>query len=493
MPLDIITSYPLISAATSKKEEDTGITKGEDTSSETTKKIWTAAEEREIENNVHNRELAYDIDPLVKHISNIKRFSILKTFNITSIDNTKYASLIKAIETFIKEIKFLAVARRSFTPLQIHGATHLQKRVTSSKVTGLALILNLEKYTKPLNPSDYYYFQSLHVSTEWRNPTKTETKEQRVWYINEDDRAEFTEINESADKVFPRDAIIEIMNSDSGESCIRPVISQIFIKNFLIAHLPNLITIVTSPDEELIYKTRDAEGNYIVPQMPPASLKTTDATSYNNQLDKYNTWTTSLQTLADQIASDRMHLGKTIHPDDITEKIVGSSHAINADMIDVLVRILDTQIASGMGFSLSLINAAGVELSTARNVYSVIAIPLRGIQEQYETVAQDLITEQFPEAVAAGIKFSLGELNPEDENEVATTKKIYAEIVEILYTLGYPAKAINNFAGQNIDESLELEPSEYSEAITEAAAEAIGAMTDYVELMNDDEGEVGED
>jgi hypothetical protein len=262
MPSELIASYPIISADTAKHEEDTGITTGEDASSVTTKKIWTAAEEREIENNVHNRELAYDLDSLVKLISNIKRVSILKTYNITSVDNIKHAKLIERIETFIKTIKFMAVARQSFTPLQIHGATHLQKRVTSGKVTGLALILNLEKHTKPLNPSDYYYFQSLHVSTEWRNPLEMETEEQRVWYINEEDRAEFTEINEPPDKVFPNDVIIEILNSDSGESCIRPIISQIFIKNFLIAHLPNLITIVTSPDEELIYKTEEESSNF---------------------------------------------------------------------------------------------------------------------------------------------------------------------------------------------------------------------------------------
>jgi hypothetical protein len=248
-----------------------------------------------------------------------------------------------------------------------------------------------------------------------------------------------------------------------------------------------LITIVTSPDEELIYKTRDAAGNYIVPQMPPASLNVTDSTRYAEQLEIYNTWKRSLQTLADKIASDRMHLGKTIHPDDITENIVGSSQSLNADMLEALVRILNTEIAYGMGFSISLLNASGVELSTAKNIYSVIAVLLRGIQEQYETVAHDLIAERFPEAEKAGIKFSLGELNPEDENEVAATKKIYTEIVEILYGLGYPAKAINNFASQNIDESLELAADEYSEATTEAAAEAIGAMKDYVELMNDEE------
>jgi hypothetical protein len=237
-------------------------------------------------------------------------------------------------------------------------------------------------------------------------------------------------------------------------------------------HLPNLITIVTSPDEELIYKTRDAAGTLIVPQMPPTSLHATDPAKYDDQLDIYNTWKASLQTLADQIASDRMHLGKTIHPDDIIENIVGSSQSINAEMIDTLVRVLNTEIAYGMGFSLSLINAAGVELSSARNIYTTIAVMLRGIQEQYERVAQDLINERFPEAPGAGITFSLGELNPEDENEVASTKKIYAEIVEILYGLGYSSTAINNFAAKNIDESLELTAPEYSEASMEAAAEA---------------------
>ena len=77
MSLKLVASYPLI-AATTKEDEGTGVTEGQHGSSETTKKIWTAAEERRIEDNVRNLELAYDIDPLVKHITNIKRFSILK-------------------------------------------------------------------------------------------------------------------------------------------------------------------------------------------------------------------------------------------------------------------------------------------------------------------------------------------------------------------------------------------------------------------------------
>ena len=489
MPSKVAAGYPLIAAA-SKGDEETGATEGISSASETRKRVWTTALERQIEDNPTNRELAYSIDPLVQHISNIRRFSILKGYTITSSDDAKYEDLITRITTFLDDIKLMAAFRQSFTPLQIHGSAYLQKRLMGKTLTGLSLILNLEKHIYPLNASKYYYYQALEVSSNWLDPEDEGTEIQKVWYIDEQERTSFTAIQDPPDKVFARDLIIEILNNDAGESNISSIISQIFIKNFLMAHLPNLITIVTSPDEEIIYKTRDAAGNFIVPQSPPASLQATDSIKYDEQLALYNKWKASLQTLADKIASDRMKLGKTIHPDDITEKIVGSSQSVNSDMLEVLVNVLDTQIAYGMGFSLSLINARGVELATSQSIYSVVAVTMRGIQEQFEHVAQDIINDQFSEAISAGIKFSLGELNPSDENEVAATKKLYAEITEILYNMGLSTDQIGNFISKNIDESLEM--TEYPEEATEAAAEAIGAMVDYTNLVNDEEEEVAE-
>ena len=68
-----IVSYPILSASSKVQDEGTGVTQGKSSTSETTKKIWTAAEERTIENTVTNRELAYSIDPLVRHIVNTQR------------------------------------------------------------------------------------------------------------------------------------------------------------------------------------------------------------------------------------------------------------------------------------------------------------------------------------------------------------------------------------------------------------------------------------
>lgn len=489
MSSNSIAQYPILTASTKSDEEGTGVTEGKHGSSETTKKVWTAAEERAIEDTIFNRELAYSIDPLVKFITNIKRFSMLKNYTLPSSDDLKHESLISEVDTFIEDINLMARFRQSFTPLQIHGDSYLQKRYTGNTLTGLSLILNLEKHTDPLNTSNYYYYQSVLISKNWLDPEEEGTQTQKVWYIDESERAAFTAINAGEDKVFARDLIIQIVNNDAGESNIRPIISQIFIKNFLIMHLPNLITIVTSPDEEIIYKTQDAAGNNIIPQAPPLSLQTSDSTKYAAQLEIYNTWKSNLQALADKLSEDRTKLGRTIHPDNVIENIVGSSQALNSDMLNALIHILDTQIAYGMGFSLSLIDASGVELSTSRNVGTTIAVTLRGIQVQYEQVAQDLINERFPEAVKAGIKFSLGELNPVDETEVAKTKKLYAEITEILYNVGLPTEQAGNFVSKYIDDALELSAPNLSEEATEAAVEAIGTMVDYVDLVNGGEVE----
>lgn len=479
MPL--VTDYPIIALSPSSSTE-TGIISGEDDSGTTTKKIWTAAQERQIEDTVSNRELAYDIDPLVRHISNIKRFSILAYYDITSDDDAEYDPLITNIKTYLEEIKILQTFRESFTWLQVHGVAHIQAW-EGDKKKGLSVLRNVQKFTDPSNITEYYFYQKLYVSANWKDPEERGIEEKKVWFIDLDNQSQFTTINKVQDDVFSRDVIIEIRSNEVGESNLQPILSLIFIKNYLMQLLPNLITIVTSPDEEIIYTTRDKAGNLIVPKKPPQSLQETDLARYNELNSIYDAWKSRLQALSNRLTRDRTKLGRTIHSDEITEKILESAQSVNSEMINTLISVLDTQIAYGMGFSRSLLDAQGVELSTARNIYSSVAVTMRGIQEQYERIAYNIIYDQFPEAEKAGIKFSLGELNPEDERITAETKKIHAEIVDLLYNLGFSTEGLENYVGQKIDDSLTI--SSMPEETTEAAAEAIRAMVDYRKLANE--------
>ena len=481
--------YPIFGVEAVDKDE-TGIVAGKDKSETTKKRIWTQAEERAIEDTPANRRLAYRIDGLVRFITNIKRFSILKDYTISSDDDTANEQLLIDVEKFVRDIKLLRAFREVFQPLQIEGAGHLQKQYDGASVSSLAILENLTKHTNPTKVNDFYYYQNQEVSKNWQNPEETETEALRVWFIDEALRNEYTSIKEGKDKVYSRDRIIEIRNNEAGESNLQTVVSYVFIKNYLLQLMPNLIEIVTSPHEQIIYSTVDKAGVPCIPKMPAPSLKAIDPIKYSDEVAEYTAWTANLKTLANRIALDRDRQRKTIHPDTIEEKILESEASLNSDMIKALIHSLDVQIAYGMGFSLSLVEASGTEKASARNIYSTISVTMSGVQGQFNAIADELIYEQFSGAEAAGVKFKLEDLNPEDKLSVAERKKKYAEIADILYNMQVEPTSIANFIGQNIDENLELLAGE---PLPEAE-KAIEAMLDYRTMhLNDEEEDLEED
>ena len=472
--------YPIIGIAPSATEgEGSGIVGGTDTSEETKKRIWTLAEERQVEDTPANRRLAYHIDSLVRFISNIKRFSILKSYYLTSKDDTKYEALLDEIDTFIRDIHLMRAFLQVFKPLQIEGVGHMQKLMEGNTLTGFAVLENLVKHTDPTNVLDYYYFQSQLVSKDWRDPEVTETEIKRVWFIDESFRPKYAAIKEDDDTVLSRDMIVEIQNSEAGESNLQTIVSFVFIKNFLLQLLPNLIEIVTSPNEEIIYSTVDKTGTPCIPAMPPDSLKDVDSVKYTAEVKKYNTWKANLTELVNRISNDRTKQKKSVHPDTITEEILESGQSLNSTIIESLVNVLDTQIAYGMNFSLSLLNARGTELSTSRSIFSVVAVTLVGVQKQFETIAEEIISERFPAAKEAGVHFNLDELNPEDALIKGQRNKLNAETAAILNDAGFDPVSVSNFVANTIDENLELLDEGETSEVEEAAEKVIEGMLQY--------------
>lgn len=486
--MENIQTYPIIGVAATK-DEGGGIVDGKDASEETKKRIWLLAQERQIENTPANRTLAYKIDGLVRFISNIKRYSILKSYALKSDDDLKNEALMDEIDTFIDDIHLMSAFLQAFTPLQIEGSGHLQKLLDGNTLTGFAVLENLTKHTNPIDVTDYYYYQSKIISKKWQDPEESGTEPLRVWFIDETLRNEYTAIKPEKDYVLSRDLIIEILNSDAGESNLQTIVSFVFIKNFLIQLLPNLIEIFTSPSEEIIYDTVDKTGVPCVPSMPPLSFKEVNAVKYAEQVKEYIAWKGNLQTLVNRISSDRTKRRVSVHPDTVKENILESGTNFNSQIIESLIAVLDNQIAYGMNFSLSLITARGAELSTSRNIYSVVAVTMRGIQEQFQTIAEEIIYEQFPAAKVAGIKFKLDELNPEDSLIVAQRNKLNAEVVEILDNVGYDPTSLGNFSSLAIDENLKFDVEEQSPEIEEAAERVVEGMLAFRNSQSENKDE----
>lgn len=477
--------YPIIGLAPPKEEGGVVAGTGADESEETKKRIWKLAEERRIEDTSANRKLAFTIDGLARFIVNIKRFSILQDYTLISSDDKKNEGLLNEIKTFLLSIKLLQIFRQVFTSLQLEGEGYIQKQYDGKVVTSLSVLEHLEKYTNPIDATDFYFYQNQKVSKNWQDPEEEGTHSVKTWFIDIEKRSEYTAIKEGEDNIVSKTKIIEILNNESGESNMQAVISYIFIKNFLLQMLPNLIEVVTNPHEEIIYDTIDKAGQPCIPKLPTESLKTADPAKYKEKLKIFTKWKSGLTAMVNKIAVDRTKTRKSVHPDTIHEKILESNSSINSEMLEALIRVLDTQIAYGMGFSLSLISASGVEVSTAHNIFAVVATTMRGVQQQFEGVANEIIYEQFKNAEAEGIAFKLDELNPEDELTAAQRKKFYTESAEILNDIGFDEESVRTFAARNIDENLKGIVARQD--TDEAAEEVVEAMLSYRNIEAEEE------
>lgn len=448
-----------------------GLTAGEDDSEVTTKKIWTEAEARAIDDTRANRELACKLDALVNIIFEFEAFTILGSFEIHGNNDEDCSDLIERVETFVSDIDLMATFREAFPGVRMHGVKYLQKVYESNQtrlkgepksLLHLQQLVAVERHTNPFNSKDFYLFQNLKIETDWKDPKvdfdgrvnwadqkEYRTKPQKVWYIKDgvNGVAEYPKISHTQEVEDPNNAtgdividladIVEIRNNESGQSSITAALNEIFIKNHIILNLPNLVYLVLAPGIGVECQTHDKEGNWIVPNYPLASLKDANPTKYEQELSDYNDFEAEKQELANTLIEEWFRKGIMVYSDTMKPTIVESQQRFQAEMLELMIRLLNTEIAFALGFPMALLEARGVELATGREIKSVMATVLRGIQNQYQKIAMDIIYEQFPqEAKEAGIVFKLTELNPKDAKELADVRKVDADILKIVKEIG---------------------------------------------------------
>jgi hypothetical protein len=410
----------------------------------TQKRIWKDSEIRMVEDNYINREKAFEIDALTRLIITVETYTILGKPHLVSDDNIKYKDLIEKIEKKIfDDLNLISVLRGSMPYLKKHGSTFFQKRYETGTITqseirpikSVEKIEYVEKYSNPFDPSDFYLFQNVKIPTNWRDPISTLKKQQKIWYIRNGKNGikDFTKINQKEDIIVDLNNIIEIKNNESGESSITACLTEIFIKNLIFMQFPNLVGIVVSPALIFSHSTKEEDG---VPQAPDIRKATSNPSEYEHELNEYNTFKTNMATLLNNLETDWAYKGIVSMPDYIKAEILESTRALDPGMLNTMLDRLNREISFALNFPLSLLDAQGAELTTSRNILTTISLVMKGIQDQYVTVVQRIIEEQFPEAIPAGITFSFSELDPKDEKDIATIDKLHADIIKIYHEIG---------------------------------------------------------
>ena len=448
-----------------------GISQGEDDSEKTTRKIWEEAEARAIADTRANRNLAYEIDALVNIILEFEAFTILGSYEIHSSNDEDHSDLIQRIDSFLKDIKLLSSFREAFPAVRIHGAKYLQKRYEplQTRLAGepkgllrLQQLVAVEKHIDPFDSDNYYLFQNLKIEEDWKDPKtdlnteidwddqkKYRLNKQKVWYIKDgvNGIAAYPKIslaakvddpnNARGDIVVDLEDIIEIKNNESGRSSLTAALNEVFIKNHILLNLPNLVYLVVAPGVGVECQTHDKDGNWIVPHYPLAELNESNPEAYQRELSDYRNFETEKQNVANHLIDNWFKKGVMVYSDMMKPMVIESQQRFQAEMLQLMMQILNKEIAFALGFPISLLDARGVEMATGREIRAVMATVLRGIQNQYKIIARDIIYEQFQqEAEAAEITFELTELNPKEAKELAEVRAMDATILKIFKEIG---------------------------------------------------------
>jgi hypothetical protein len=396
-----------------------------------------------IEDTTINREKAFDVDALTRLIVSVQTYTILGKQKITSKDDNKHKQLILNITQKLKDLDLISRLRGSMPNLKKHGSVFFQKRylegtTAETEVRPIASIQKLEyveKYENPMNADEYYLFQNVKISKDWKNPLSSLTAAQRVWYIKggKVEAAKYTHLSLKNDIVVDLADIIEIRNNESGESSLTACLSEIFIKHLIFMHFPNLVALVVSPNTMFTHSTKEEDG---IPQPPSSQMEESNPTEYARLNNAYTSFKTNMQTMLNNLEAEWNNKGSLSKPDTIKAEIMESAQALNPAMLNTMLDRLNREIAFALTFPLALLDAQGAELSTSRNIQSTMSIVMKGIQDQYVALVQAIINDQFPEAEAAGIVFSFSELDPRDAKDLADVEKLHADIIKIFCEVG---------------------------------------------------------
>jgi hypothetical protein len=455
-----------------------------------------------IEDTTVNREKAFDVDALTRLIVSVQTYTILGKGEITSNDDNMHKQLILNVTQKLKDLDLISRLRGSMPSLRKHGSVFFQKRYLEGTTTGtevkpitsLQTLKYVEKYENPLNADEYYLFQNVKISKDWLNPLSTLTTAKKVWYIKggSAEAAKYTHLSREKDIVVDLADVIEIKNNESGESSLTACLSEIFIKHLIFMHFPNLVALVVSPNTMFTHSTKEEDG---IPQPPSSQMEESNPIEFARLNNAYTSFKTNMQSMLNNLEADWNNKGVVSKPDTIKAEIMESAQALNPEMLNTMLDRLNREIAFALTFPLSLLDAQGAELSTSRNILTTMSIVMKGIQDQYVTLVQDIINDQFPEAEAAGIVFSFTELNPRDAKDLADVEKLHADIIKLFWEFGASEEDIKalsskyhlleepTLGGEGIVKSEAVNLDEYSEGDIALAGRAIAS------IMNDAEEE----
>ncbi|AEH06314.1 phage head morphogenesis protein, SPP1 gp7 family [Methanothermococcus okinawensis] len=401
------------------------------------------------------KEMIYKYDATVNLTITTLKNKLFQSYEIIADNDT----LKEKVQNWINEIGLIntnlhgdSILEKIFIDYLIYGECFAQIRYKNGEVEYIQRIdpTTMEVKKSPFDDREVYFIQTANYEDLQGN-----AKSKTIYFVPSELR---NKIKTNGAEVGKAENIIWFKRN--GGSVIDKCIEYVLAKWDIIRRMPTTIMRYSAPFIHGIVGKFDKDGNPMFPT-PPADP--------NDEVAKkaYDNFKKQLEQLSEEF--ENWDERKELFTDPFLElKTIEAGKAINPQIYETSISILDKQITYALLSSMALIDARGSELATSRTVADYLNAVYRGMQTDFTALINFILFRKF----GNGVKIKFADINPEDTNQKVERLDKQADIIGKLKNCGVKENVIIEVMkefGLNIefDKSTTTKPAQHSDIPTD--------------------------
>ncbi|MBW9222116.1 phage head morphogenesis protein [Methanothermococcus sp. SCGC AD-155-C09] len=397
------------------------------------------------------KEMIYRYDATVNLIITTMKNKLFQDYEIIADNDT----LKEKVQEWIKEIGLIntnlhgdSILEKIFIDYLIYGECFAQIRYKNSEVEYIQRIdpTTMEVKKSPFDDREVYFIQTADYEDLQGN-----TKSKTIYFVPSDLRNKI-KIPTGAE-IGKAENIIWFKRN--GGSVIDKCIEYVLAKWDILRRMPTTIIRYSAPFIHGIVGKFDKDGNPMFPT-PPADP--------NDEIAKkaYDEFKKQLMKLSKEF--ENWDEKKELFTDPFIElKTIEAGNAINPQIYETSISILDKQISYALLSSMALIDARGSELATSRTVADNLNAAYRGMQTDFTALINFILYRKFGE----GVRIEFTDINQEDTNKKVERLDKQADIIKKLKECGVKKEIIIDIMKEHgldieFDKPLTTKPAQHS-------------------------------